>query len=107
MSSCNGYITTNLGDVFPMSDNSCSQGIICTSLQTARYCEMYPVTNYTMEIKELSSGSDVQSFASVTNCIVADDLLENVMYMFRITAWNSAGSASSDALNVCKLAITF
>ena len=67
---------------------------------------MYPVTNYTMEIKQVSSGSDVQSFASVTNCIIVDGLLENVIYMFRITAVNSASSASSDAIKVCKLTIT-
>ena len=67
---------------------------------------MYPVTNYTMEIEQLSSESDMQSvtFRSITNHIVANDLLENAIYMFRITAWNSVGSVSSDAVTVCKLA---
>ena len=70
---------------------------------------MYPVTNYTMEIKQFSSGSDIQSlnFRSAMNHIVANNLLENEIYMFQMTAWNSAGSVSSDAVEVCKLAIMY
>jgi hypothetical protein len=67
---------------------------------------MYPVTNYMMEIKRLSSESDTQSltFRSTTNHIIANDLSENEIYRFQMTAWNSAGSVSSDAVTVCKLA---
>ena len=79
------------------------------SFQTAIYCEMYPVTNYTLKIKQLSTGSDIQelTYVSATNCVIANNLLENVIYLFRITAWNSAGSASSDSVEVCKLAANF
>ncbi len=75
-------------------------------MQVATYCDMYPVTNYTMEIKRLSSESDMQSqiFRSTTNHIIANDLLENKIYKFQMRAWNSAGSVSSDAVTVCKLA---
>jgi hypothetical protein len=67
---------------------------------------MYPVTNYTMEIKRLSSESDMISlkFTSTMNHIIANDLLENEIYKFQMTAWNSAGSVSTDAVTVCKLA---
>ena len=77
-------------------------------LQIATYCDMYPVTNYMMELKWLSSESDMQSlkFRSTTNHIIADDLLENEIYRFQMTAWNSVGSVSSDAITVCKLAIS-
>ena len=70
---------------------------------------MYPVTNYTLTIKQLSTGSDVQElkFVSATNYIIANGLLENVIYMYQITAWNSAGSVSSDAVKACKLPINF
>ena len=76
-------------------------------LQIATYCDMYPVTNYTMEMKRVSLESDMQSlkFGSTTNHIVAD-LLENEIYKFQMTAWNSAGSVSSDAITVCKLVIS-
>ena len=72
--------------------------------QRATYCDMYPVTSYTMEIKQFS-GSDVQTlnFRSATNHIIANDLSENEIYKFRMTAWNSEGSVSSDAVEVCKL----
>ena len=77
-------------------------------LQIATYCDMYPVTNYTMEIKRLSSESVMQSlkFGSTTNHIIANDLLENEIYKFQMTAWNSAGSVSSNAITVCKSVIS-
>ena len=77
-------------------------------LQIATYCDLYPVTNYTMEIKQISSENDMQSlkFGSTTNHIIADNLLENEIYKFQMTAWNSVGSVSSDAITVCKLAIS-
>ena len=74
--------------------------------QMVRYCDMHPVTHYTMEIEQLSSESDMQSlmFRSTTNHIATNDLLENAIYMFRMTAWNSVGPVSSDAVIICKLA---
>ena len=67
---------------------------------------MYSVTNYTMEIKRLSAGSDIQSltFRSTTNRIIANGLLENAIYKFQMIAWNSVGAVSSGAVKVCKSA---
>ena len=81
--------------------------VLCILFQRVTYCDMYPMTNYTMEIKQFFSGSDVQTlnFRSATNHIVVNDLLENEIYKFRMTAWNSVGSVSSDAVDVCKLAL--
>ena len=63
---------------------------------------MYPVTNYSLEVKELSPGSDVKSFESLTNLIITTDLVEDAIYMLQITVWNSVGSVSSDNKLVCK-----
>ena len=101
---CVKCISSNLYGVLPVLFY-----VLCILFQTATYCDMYPVTNYTMEIKQFSPGSDVQTlnFRSAINHLVANDLSENEIYTFRMTAWNSVGSISSDAVEVCKLAIMY
>ena len=58
--------------------------------------------NYSLEVKELSPGSDVKSISSQTNATIATELSENTIYVTKVTVWNSVGSVSIDSVLLCK-----
>ena len=61
---------------------------------------MYPVTNYTLEVN--GSSLNIQSPMSVENSITTNDLSENVIYTFKILAFNSVVSLSTNETEICE-----
>jgi hypothetical protein len=74
-------------------------------MQPASYCADYPVTNYSLEVTEVRVGEDSSGmiFTSLENFIRAENLSEDAIYVFRLSASNSAGTVSTNlSQEICK-----
>ena len=75
-------------------------------LQPAKYCEDFPVDNYTLEVVGVASGGSPQvewlSSQSTENGLIADNLAEDSLYIFKVHAQNSVGRVSTKGIEICK-----
>ena len=74
-------------------------------MQSASYCADYPVTNYSLEVTELRVEEDTSGtiFTSLENSIKAENLSEDAIYVFRLSASNSVGTVSTNlSQEICK-----
>ena len=72
-------------------------------MQPASYCADYPVTNYSLEVIQVGEDSSGMIFISTENSIKADNLSEDAIYIYRISAINSVGTVSTNlSQEICK-----
>jgi hypothetical protein len=73
-------------------------------MQPASYCADYPVTSYSLEVTEVRvEDSSGMTFASLENFIRAENLSEDAIYVFRLSASNSVGTVSTNlSQEICK-----
>ena len=74
-------------------------------MQPASYCDDYPVTNYSLEVTEVRVGEDTSGiiFTSLENSIKAENLSDDAIYVFRLSAINSVGTVSTNlSQEICK-----
>ena len=74
-------------------------------MQPASYCDEYPVTNYSLEVTEVRVGEDTSGmiFTSMENPIKAENLSNDAIYVFRLSARNLVGTVSTNlSQEICK-----
>ena len=75
-------------------------------MQPASYCDDYPVTNYSLEVTEVRVGEDPSGmiFTSMENPIKAENLSDDAIYVFRLSATNSVGTVSTNlSQEICEI----
>ena len=71
--------------------------------QSAISCDDYPVINYTLEITRIGVPSSRMQFTSVENFIKAENLSDDAVYVYRLSATNSVGTVSTNhSQEICK-----
>ena len=74
-------------------------------MQPASYCADYPVTNYSLEVTEVRVEEDTSGiiFTSMDNPIKTENLSDDAIYVFRLSATNSVGTVSTNlSQEICK-----
>ena len=77
--------------------------LITQLLQPAKYCEEYPVDTYSLVVEGVGpSGSPQAELFLRENQLIADQLSEDAVYIFKVHAQNSVGKASTKGIEICK-----
>ena len=72
-------------------------------MQPANFCTEYPVTNYSLEVTEVGVDTSGMQFTSLENFIKAENLSEDTIYVFKLSAINSVGIVSANlSPEICK-----
>ena len=72
-------------------------------MQPASFCADYPVTNYSLEVTEVGEDSSGMQFTFLENFIKAENLSEDAIYVFKLSATNSVGTVSTNlSQEICK-----
>ena len=76
------------------------------STQPANYCEMYPVTGYTLEVEgptsHLANTWRQSPNSNLKLELTVKSLKANQAYVFRVVASNSVGNVSTESKIICK-----
>lgn len=77
--------------------------LIIQLLQPAKYCEEYPVDNYSLVVEGVGpAGSPQVELFTTENQLIADYLSEDAVYIFKVHAQNSVGKVSTKGIEICK-----
>ena len=72
-------------------------------IQPASFCVDYPITNYSLEVTEVGVDTSGMQFTSLENFIKAENLSEDTIYVFKLSATNSVGTVSTNlSQEICK-----
>ena len=74
-----------------------------TSMQSASYCEMYPVDGYVLEVVDPTLHRIANIKQSTSNgTLSVNSLLDNQAYSFSVVVSNSVGNASTGNITICE-----
>ena len=74
-----------------------------TSMQSASYCEMYPVDGYVLEVVGPTLHRIASTMQSLSNgTLSVNSLLDNQAYSFSVVVSNSVGNSSTGNRTICE-----